>query len=127
MESGRPVTSSLRQVDYMESVNITDACLHIPMYPPYQQFLWLAVPGNYFLICCTTLRPILCSQDVHKVLMPFLELRASKSQAKSPSLKGCMLQLSENYHKTLQLLQAFGWLLNFNHTALQASPLLEYL
>lgn len=37
------------------------------------------------------------------------------------------LQLSENIHKTIQILEAFGWVFRFNKSALQPSLHQEYL
>lgn len=47
MKSPRSVVASLRQEEYLASVDIHDAYLHVPIYPP-QHFLCFAVIDKHF-------------------------------------------------------------------------------
>lgn len=48
MQSAKSVIASLRQGEYLASVDIQDAYLHSLIYPPHQGFLCFAVGDNRF-------------------------------------------------------------------------------
>ncbi|CAJ0954016.1 unnamed protein product [Ranitomeya imitator] len=116
MESLRSVIASLEKGEFLASVDIQDAYLHIPIFPPHQRFLRFAVNNLHFQFTAlpfglasaprvftkvmSTVVSILHSRGI--VVLPYLD----DLLIKGPTFQSC----KENVDITLDTLSRLGWL-----------------
>ncbi|CAJ0961645.1 unnamed protein product [Ranitomeya imitator] len=117
MESLRSVISSLEKGEFLASVDIQDAYLHIPIFPLHQKFLRFAVNNLHFQFTAlpfglasaprvftkvmSTVVSILHSRGI--VVLPYLD----DLLIKGPTFQSCR----ENVGITLDTLSRLGWLI----------------
>lgn len=103
----------------MAFVDIQDAHLHVPTYPPHRHFLSVRLGDNHFqfiaLHFCLSSSP----RVLTKLITPLLALRTQGIQIAGylddPFLKHCSpLRLSDYVHRTIEMLLAFCWVININ-------------
>lgn len=104
---------------------LASAYPHIPIYPPHRCF---AVGDDHFQFVALPFGLSSVSRVFTKVLAhPKAQGIQVLSYLNKLLLIDCPFQLYANLYMTIQMLQAFGWVINFQNSALQPCFHLKYL
>lgn len=133
MESLRSVVASLERGEFLASIDIRDAYLHIPIARSHQRFLRFAVGSEHFQFVALPFGLATAPRVFTKVLAPLMALLRARGIAvipylddllvKAPSKADCLSSLSIS----LDTLSRFGWVINRQKSSLVPSPRLEFL
>ncbi|CAJ0964265.1 unnamed protein product [Ranitomeya imitator] len=90
MESLRSVIASLEKGEFLASVDIQDAYLHIPIFPPHQRFLWFAVNNLHFQFTALPFGLASAPRVFTKVMSTVVSILHSRVQAAGFGAKDAM-------------------------------------
>lgn len=133
MESLRSVVASLEQGEFLVSIDIKDAYLHIPIAESHQRFLRFAVGSAHFQFIALPFGLATAPRVFTKVLAPLMALLRARGIAvipylddlliKAPSQSDCLVSLQI----ALDALRRFGWVVNWQKSSLSPSRRMEFL
>lgn len=133
MESLRSVVASLERGEFLASIDIQDAYLHVPIARSHQRFLRFAVGSTHFQFVALPFGLATAPRVFTKVLAPLIALLRARGIAlipylddllvKAPSRADCLTSLTIS----LDTLRRFGWLINRGKSSLVPSMRLEFL
>lgn len=119
METLRSIAESLLPQDFLTSIDLTDAYLHVPIFPPHRRFLRFCVGGNHYQFQALPFGLSSAPQVFTKILiMPITHLRNQGIHINSyldnilmhaPTL----IRAQRDTAETLRVLQEFGFLFNW--------------
>ncbi|XP_069820999.1 uncharacterized protein [Dendropsophus ebraccatus] len=118
MESLRSVIASLEPGEFLSSVDIQDAYLHVPIYPPHQRFLRFAVGEEHYQFVALPFGLASAPRVFTKTMAAVMALLRARGVSVTPYLDDILVkapsrdQNLESLHITLDTLSRFGWLLN---------------
>ncbi|CAJ0968537.1 unnamed protein product [Ranitomeya imitator] len=123
MESLRSVISSMEKGEFLASIDIKDAYLHIPIFPPHQRFLRFAVLEDHFQFTALPFGLATAPRVFTKVMAAVMAILHSRGVVMLPYLddlliKGPSFQACESsVHITLDSLSRLGWLINLDKSS----------
>ena len=133
MESVRSIMASLHQGDFMASLDIMDAYLHVPVCTSHQRYLRFAIGEDHYQFVALPFGLASAPRVFTKVLAPILALLRQRGIAIVGYLDDLLLrassgsELEEDVSITCRTLQEFGWFLNLRKSVLVPSQRLEHL
>ncbi|CAJ0962706.1 unnamed protein product [Ranitomeya imitator] len=123
MESLRSVISSMERGEFLASIDIKDAYLHIPIFPPHQRFFRFAVLEDHFQFTALPFGLATAPRVFTKVMAAVMAILHSRGVVVLPYLddlliKGPSFQACESsVHITLDSLSRLGWLINLDKSS----------
>lgn len=133
MESLRSVVASLEQGEFLASIDIRDAYLHIPIAKSHQRFLRFAVGSEHFQFVALPFGLASAPRVFTKVLAPIMALLRARGIVIIPYLDDLLVKASSRADCLLSLrisldtLSRFGWVANRQKSFLVPSLRLEFL
>ncbi|XP_040286209.1 dynein heavy chain 8, axonemal [Bufo bufo] len=124
MESFRSVIASLEADEFLSSIDIQDAYLHVPIALSHQRFLRFAVGSLHFQFVALPFGLASAPRVFTKVLAPLVELLRARGVALVPYLDDLLIRspsLEDNLCSlriTLSALAQFRWLINHSKSSL---------
>ncbi|XP_073436841.1 uncharacterized protein [Dendrobates tinctorius] len=133
MESLRSVISAMEQGEYLASIDVQDAYLHISIFPPHQRFLRFAIDGRHFQFVALPFGLATAPRIFTKVMAVVMAILHSRGivvlpylddlLVKGPSFRAC----EENVSITLDTLSRLGWLVNGKKSSLIPAQRIPFL
>ncbi|CAJ0958249.1 unnamed protein product [Ranitomeya imitator] len=123
MESLRSVISSMERGEFLASIDIKDAYLHIPIFPSHQRFLRFAIREDHFQFTALPFGLATAPRVFTKVMAAVMAILHSRGVVVFPYLddlliKGPSFQACESSVQiTLDSLSRLGWLINWDKSA----------
>ncbi|KAG1451707.1 hypothetical protein G6F46_009043 [Rhizopus delemar] len=133
METIREVALMINPNDYLVSIDLSDAFLHVGLHPELRRFLWLKWKDQVYQYCTAAFGLSTSPFVFSKVYRPILEHFRSQGYRISAYLYDWILaantkQLAiQQAQIVVNLLQQLGWLINFKKSALTPTQQLEHL
>lgn len=133
METIKEVSLMIKPKDYLVSIDLSDAFLHIGLHPASRRFLRLKWKDQVYQYCTTAFGLASSPFVFTKVCRPILEHLRSQGIRISAYLDDWLLianskQLALQQAQTvITLLQRLGWLVNFKKSVLDPTQRLEHL
>ncbi|CAJ0923458.1 unnamed protein product [Ranitomeya imitator] len=133
MESLRSVISSMERGEFLASIDIKDAYLHIPIFPPHQRFLRFAIREDHFQFTALPFGLATAPRVFTKVMAAVMAILHSRGVVVLPYLddlliKGPSFQACESsVHITLDSLSRLGWLINLDKSSPVPSRRISFL
>ncbi|CAJ0958217.1 unnamed protein product [Ranitomeya imitator] len=133
MESLRSVISSMERGEFLASIDIKDAYLHIPIFPPHQRFLRFAIREDHFQFTALPFGLATAPSVFTKVMAAVMAILHSRGVVVLPYLddlliKGPSFQACESsVHITLDSLSRLGWLINLDKSSPVPSRRISFL
>ncbi|EIE88314.1 hypothetical protein RO3G_13025 [Rhizopus delemar RA 99-880] len=133
METIREVALMINPNDYLVSIDLSDAFLHIGLHPESRRFLRLKWKDQVYQYCTTAFGLSTSPFVFSKVCRPILEHFRSQGYRISAYLDDWILaantkQLAIQQAQTVvNLLQQLGWLINFKKSVLTPTQQLKHL
>ncbi|XP_044151545.1 nuclear pore complex protein Nup155 [Bufo gargarizans] len=124
MESLRSVIASLELGEFLSSIDIQDAYLHVPIALSHQRFLRFAVGSLHFQFVALPFGLASAPRVFTKVLAPLVALLRARGVALVPYLDDLLIRApspEDNLSSlsiTLSALAQFGWLVNHSKSSL---------
>ncbi|XP_063784392.1 uncharacterized protein LOC134933255 [Pseudophryne corroboree] len=133
MESLRAVIASLEGGDLMVSLDIKDAYLHVPIYPPHQAYLRFAVQDCHYQFQTLPFGLSTAPRIFTKVMAEMMVLLRKQGVTIIPYLDDLLIkarsreQLLSSVSLSLRVLQQHGWILNIPKSQLVPTTRLTFL
>jgi hypothetical protein len=133
METIKEVSQMISPNDYLVSIDLSDAFLHIGLHQDSRRFLRLKWKGQIYQYCTTAFGLASSPYVFTKVCRPILEHFRSQGYKISAYLDDWILAASsrqlaiQQAQAVVTLLQQLGWLVNFKKSVLTPTQQLEYL
>eukprot|EP00079_Xenopus_tropicalis_P032144 XP_017945915.1 PREDICTED: uncharacterized protein LOC101734340 [Xenopus tropicalis] len=133
MESVRSVIRAMEPGEFLTSLDMKDAYLHVPIFPPHQAYLRFAFQGQHFQFTALPFglssaprifTKIMATMAAHLrvqgvCITPYLDDLLVKARSKH--------QAERDLEKTMQTLQEFGWTINRQKSSLVPSQRMPFL
>ncbi|XP_044134874.1 F-box/WD repeat-containing protein 9 isoform X1 [Bufo gargarizans] len=129
----RSVIASLLPGEFLASVDIRGAYLHVPITESHHRFLRLVIGGRHYQFVALPFGLATAPRVFTKILAPLMALLRTRGISlllysddiliKAPSCH----QAEDSVRITVQSLQQFGWLINFPKSSLQPSQRVTFL
>ncbi|CAJ0944865.1 unnamed protein product [Ranitomeya imitator] len=133
MESLRSVIASMEQGEFLASIDIRDAYLHIPIFPPHQRFLHFSVRREHFQFTALPFGLAAAPRVFTKVMAAVMSILHSRGLVvlpylddlliKGPSFQGC----KECVRISLDPLSRLGWWINLRKSSPVPAQLIYFL
>jgi hypothetical protein len=133
METLQEVTKLIKKNNFLTSIDLSDAFLHIPVHHESRQYLRLHWQGQTYQFCTTPFGLSLVPWLFTKLTKPILEWARTKQIRVSAYLDDWIIIANSasqaTYHTQLllQKLESLGWIVNHKKSSLQPSQLIEHL
>ncbi|KAK4514797.1 uncharacterized protein ATC70_002402 [Mucor velutinosus] len=133
METIREVSLMIKRNDYLVSIDLSDAFLHVGLHQDSRRYLRLKWKDQVYQYCTTAFGLASSPFVFTKVCRPILEHLRSRGIRISAYLDDWLLmadskQLAmEQARQVVSLLQDLGWLINFQKSVLTPTQQLEHL
>ena len=133
MESVRSAAAALQKNDFLASIDIKDAYLHVPIFQPHQRFLRFTVARRHFQFVALPFGLATAPRVFTKVLAPILANLRIQGIIVLAYLDDLLIidhsspGLERAVALTVRYLERFGWVLNREKSAFQPTKRLEYL
>jgi hypothetical protein len=118
METSRTVLHFLRQGQWMVSLDLKDAYLHVPIYPSHRPFLRFAFQGKVYQFRVLPFGLSSAPRVFTHVLEPLVKVLHTRGIQFIPYLDDCLVLansvevLQNHLNQSLQVLQSAGFLIN---------------
>ncbi|CAJ0956512.1 unnamed protein product [Ranitomeya imitator] len=133
MESLCSVIASMEHGEFLASIDIRDAYLHIPIFPPHQRFFRFAVGEEHFKFRALPLGLATAPRVFTKVMAAVMAILHSRGLVFLPYLddllvKGPSLRACEEFVRiSLDTLSRLGWLINLKKSSLLPAQRISFL
>ncbi|KAG1439961.1 hypothetical protein G6F56_012098 [Rhizopus delemar] len=133
METIREVSLMIKQNDYLVSIDLSDAFLHIGLHPDSRRFLRLKWQNQVYQYCTTAFGLATSPFVFTKVCRPILEHFRSQGFKISAYLDDWILAAStkdlamQQAQAVVALLRKLGWIVNLKKSVLTPTQQLEHL
>ncbi|XP_063790602.1 uncharacterized protein LOC134945328 [Pseudophryne corroboree] len=133
MESLREVITSLEGGDFMVSLDIKDAYLHVPIYPPHQAYLRFVVHDCHYQFQTLPFGLSTAPRIFTKVMAEMMVLLRKQGVTVIPYLDDLLIkarsreQLLISVARSREVLQQHGWILNIPKSQLIPTTRLPFL
>lgn len=133
METIREVSLMIKPNDYLVSIDLSDAFLHIGLHPESRRYLRLKWRNQVYQYCTTAFGLASSPYVFTKVCKPILEHLRSRGFRISAYLDDWLLiaeskqQAVTQARQVVSLLLDLGWIVNFKKTVLVPTQQLEHL
>ena len=133
MESLRSVIASLLPGEFLASVDIQDAYLHVPIAESHQRYLRFAIGDRHYQFVALPFGLATAPRVFTKILAPIMALLRSRGISLLPYLDDILIkapsfpQAVDSVQITVQTLEQFGWLINRPKSSLLPSQRLAFL
>ncbi|KAM4037388.1 ELMO domain-containing protein 3 isoform 1-T2 [Anomaloglossus baeobatrachus] len=133
MESLRSVIASMSQGDFLASIDIKDAYLHVPIAPEHQRFLRFAIGDEHLQFVALPFGLATAPRVFTKVMASVVAVLHSQGHSVIPYLDDLLVRApsrvacQHSLTVALATLQQFGWLINFPKSKLTPTQSLTYL
>ncbi|KAG0733819.1 hypothetical protein G6F22_016801 [Rhizopus arrhizus] len=133
METIREVSQMIKPNDYLVSIDLSDAFLHIALHPDSRRFLRLKWKNQVYQYCTTPFGLASGPFVFTKVCRPILEHFRSQGFRISAYLDDLILAAStkqlaiQQVQAVVALLQQLGWMANFKKSVLTPTQQLKHL
>ncbi|XP_063775051.1 uncharacterized protein LOC134910673 [Pseudophryne corroboree] len=131
MESLRAVIASLDEGDYMVSLDIKDAYLHVPIYPPHQEYLRFVVQDCHYQFQTLPFGLSTAQRVFTRVMAEMMILLRKKGVLIIPYLDDLLIKarskLVVGVALSREVLQQHGWILNIPKSQLVPTTRLLFL
>ncbi|XP_077306677.1 ubiquitin-conjugating enzyme E2 U isoform X1 [Lithobates pipiens] len=133
MESLQSILLAISLGDWMLSVDLSDAYLHIPIHPAFQKFLRFAINHCHFQFRCLPFGISSAPRTFTKVLLPLVAFLRGKGLRIHHYLDDILLLaksqelLLQHREILLSTLHDFGWIVNLKKSSLQPTQKMVFL
>lgn len=133
METLQQVSLMIEQGDYMTSIDMSDAFLHLPVHPDYRRYLRFRWKGQMYQFKTTPFGLSIVPYWYTKITRPILEWARLQGIRVSAYLDDWIIlgktkeEASMNTSKILQCLTHLGWIVNWKKSQLTPKTTLEHL
>ncbi|CAJ0924141.1 unnamed protein product [Ranitomeya imitator] len=133
MESLRSVVASMEQGEFLCSVDIRDAYLHVPICVRHQRFLRFAIQGHRYQFTALPFGLASAPRVFTKVMAAIMAILRSKGFLVIPYLDDLLIKgpsrqdYSQSLQLTLDTLLHLGWKINYQKSFLFPTQRLEFL
>ncbi|XP_068118214.1 polycystin-1-like [Hyperolius riggenbachi] len=133
METLQSIIPSIQLGDWLISVDLSDAYLHIPIHTRYQKYLRFAVGEEHFQFRVLPFGICTAPRTFSKVLVTLIALLRQRGLQVHHYLDDILLiaqskqKLLEHKETLLHTLQQFGWLINWDKSKLTPAQTLIFL
>jgi hypothetical protein len=133
METLQEVTKQIRQNNYLTSIDLSDAFLHIPVHVDSRPYLRLNWKGKTYQFCTTPFGLSLVPWLFTKLTKPILEWARSQQIRLSAYLDDWIIisdsatQATQHTQLVVQKLESLGWIINYSKSILKPQQSMEHL
>ncbi|XP_073430315.1 sex comb on midleg-like protein 2 isoform X4 [Dendrobates tinctorius] len=133
MESLRSVIAAMDPGEFLASIDVQDAYLHIPIFPSHQRFLRFAIGGRHFQFVALPFGLATAPRVFTKIMAVVMAILHARGitvlpylddlLVKGPSFQECQ----DNVSITLDTLARLGWLINWSKSSLVPAQKIVFL
>lgn len=127
MESLQSIAQALSKGNWMLSLDLKDAYLHVPVNPQFHKYLRFAVSNQHYQFVCLLFGLSTSPRTFSKVVLPIIAILRRQGLQVFHYLDDILLmaespQILLNHRQILiEKLQEFGWIINWRKSQLQPS------
>ncbi|XP_063802384.1 uncharacterized protein LOC134970322 [Pseudophryne corroboree] len=133
MESIRSIIAAMEPGEYLASIDIKDAYLHVPIWIGHQSLLRFAIGPEHFQFQALPFGLSTAPRVFTKVLGHVVAVLRCQRVNITPYLDDLLVKapsaeiLTQNLQLTMETLQSFGWIINFPKSSLLPSQKMIFL